>query len=109
MIHPTNLTKKINEIIEVANKIIEKKINVVEGIRKIVSLRHSINSSQDDLFHFFIAFDSETDHFPIGDVRKNWNKESLEKADKEINKYILDSEDATINACFELIDKLSRI
>ena len=37
-------------------------------------------------FMAFVAIDSETDDLPIGDVRKYWSKEALDKLDPEIKK-----------------------
>lgn len=35
----------------------------------------------------FVAIDSETDHLPVGTVRRDWAPEALEEKNREIREY----------------------
>jgi|HubBroStandDraft_2_1064218.scaffolds.fasta_scaffold50395_3 hypothetical protein len=39
------------------------------------------------LFRPFVAVTSETDHFPIGEERANWNPDVLREKDQQIRAY----------------------
>lgn len=93
-------------LIKVLEKIIADEINLIEGARIIVSLRVRVNLDDSNLFHFFIAIDSETDHFPLGKVRQNWNKEALSKMDAEMDQYILKTINEAKKVCLELLGEL---
>lgn len=60
------------------------------------------------MFNVFVAIDSETDHFPIGEYRKNWDTEVLKKIDIKIKEYEEDTKDQVKNACINLIKQLSK-
>jgi hypothetical protein len=49
----------------------------------VLGLRHALDEEKNELFLPFVAVDSETDHFPLGDVRARWSLNALEREDKE--------------------------
>ena len=99
--------KEKDELINMLNLIISEKINMLEGVRNVVHLRHNIDLTDKEIFNYFVAIDSETDHIPLGKVREHWNKDSLENIDVEMNEYIEDSIEDTKRVCVELIELIS--
>jgi len=53
------------------------------------------------------AVDSETDHFPIGDVRQHWASERLKKMDSEMQSYLDDVKSDILAACREIVRAFS--
>lgn len=61
----------------------------LEGAQKIADLRHEAAVEEfDQDFMVFVAIASETDHLPIGKMRANWQVESLERHQSEIDSAI---------------------
>jgi hypothetical protein len=57
---------------------------ILEAVRELVSLAHTdaITNEADRLL--IIGIESETDHLPIGEVRKLWAPDALQRKDPEI-------------------------
>jgi hypothetical protein len=51
---------------------------------ELCALAHSVRADDDPDFITFTAIDSESDHLPIGEVRREWAPDVLEKKDVEI-------------------------
>lgn len=76
---------KRSEVVNTARLLREGKMSVVEGAWRLNALRHEVTQKDfDDDFMLFVAIASETDHLPVGEVRKQYAKTALVKADKEI-------------------------
>ncbi len=99
--------KEKNELINTLNMIISEKINMLEGVRNIVHLRHNADLKDKEIFDYFIAIDSETDHIPLGKAREHWNKDALKNIDAELDEYIKGSIKDTKKACMELLELIS--
>jgi len=57
---------------------LDGKLSIIEGSRQLASLRSRAEIDDfDPDFLPFVGIDSETDSFPIGNVRRYWAKESL--------------------------------
>lgn len=74
----------INAILDTCRELLDDSIPLIDGCRRLSSLRHEIGASQSAAFDPFVAIDSETDHLPFGEVRAHCTPEWLEKADAEI-------------------------
>jgi hypothetical protein len=59
------------------------RMGITTGCRNVVALRDALEQGTNKLFLPFAAIDSETDHFPLGDVRARWSSSALEREDKE--------------------------
>jgi hypothetical protein len=92
-------------IVNLAHSILDQKIGIIEGARKLASYRHDVKAESDKDFLFFVGLDSETDHLPVGDVEKNWNPEVLEDKKKEIAGYEAGKREAAFQACRNLVSK----
>ena len=54
---------------------------LTEGVRGIVQWRFSNHGLPEELFQLLVGVESETDAFPIGAVREQWEASSLAQAD----------------------------
>jgi len=43
-----------------------------------------MKEDENEEWMIFIGIDSETDHLPIGEEKRHWNKEILKKKEKEL-------------------------
>ena len=69
--HEDFVAAKTQELVDTARGVLDGSIGVIEGCRALAALRHQVDvDSLDPDFLPIIGIDSETDHFPIGDVRK---------------------------------------
>ncbi len=59
----------------------EQRVGLAEGCRTVVARYYRLEPSN-PLFDPFRDFDSESDDFPIGDVRELWAADSLNKMDE---------------------------
>ncbi len=94
---------KRNELIAVANAMLDGEINLIEGVRKICSLRHAIGDPENDVFMPIRAIESETDHFPIGELRKQCSDDYLQRVDNEMQRYLAEAKEYIFTVCQEII------
>ena len=74
----------IEKVVETAKGIISGEIGVIEGSRKLSSLRFDVTDvDHDPDFIPFVAIDSESDHIPLGSVRDRWSETGIAKMDLE--------------------------
>lgn len=67
------------ELVNVASLMLSENINLLEEIRKICSLRFAVGEPNNEVFLPIRGIESETDSFPMGEVRENWDDEFLKK------------------------------
>lgn len=95
------------ELTRVAHDMINGKMHLIEGVRKICSLRHAVDDPDNDVFMPIEAIDSETDHFPLGEMRSHCALEYLKRADAETERYLDDARKDILKACEEIIHVFS--
>lgn len=93
---------KQDEIIDICNSMVSEKINLIEGCRIIISFI-SDDDRDSELYSIFRCVDSETDHFPFGDVRKNYSEKSLDRIDSEIQLYLSEVKKEILSACMKIL------
>jgi hypothetical protein len=98
-----NMDKKL-EIIELCSAMIGGSVDLIEGCRRLVSLRHQVKETDNEIFFAVRAVDSETDHFPVGAMREQCSEDFLRKSDKEIAEYLEDATPSIISSCEEIIN-----
>lgn len=91
------------ELISLSTAMLEGKINLIEGVRKICSLRHEVGDPDNEVFLPIRAIDSETDHFPVGKIRERCTREYLQRMDKEMQLYLADAKDDILTSCREIV------
>jgi hypothetical protein len=70
-------------LVQVLEELRSGRVGITEGCRNVVGLRSALNQETNELFLPFVAVESETDHFPLGDIRARWSPIALEREDKE--------------------------
>lgn len=93
---------KIDELRNIAEKLIKGEIYFIEAIREIKD-RINLIKLTDEEKKLLIAIDSDTDDIPAGEVRKRWNKEALEKIDIELNNYMKEIKPDLIKICKKIL------
>jgi hypothetical protein len=84
--HPASEESKAATVATLSS-LLEGSISVIEAARKLSSLRFSLVGDQlDDDWRVFVGIDSETDHLPVGEVRKHWSADALAAKDAESQK-----------------------
>lgn len=93
-----------NNLVCTAKKIILAEEDLLQGIRKVCKIASDMDAEEKPIFSIFIGIDSETDHYPIGEVRQRCSKEYLERADRELKEYLEEVKEPLFKACEEIID-----
>jgi hypothetical protein len=78
------IKKEWLELADLLGKMLEQRIGLTEGCRVVVSKYRGLEPSN-DLFDRFTGFDSESDAYPLGEIRTLWAEDSLKKIDVERN------------------------
>jgi hypothetical protein len=103
MRHTEFVQAKRKELLSVANAMLREELNLIEGVRKVCSLRHLVEEPNSEVFVSFRAIDSETDHFPIGELRSRYAKDKVDQLDQEMHRYLIDAREEILSACQELV------
>ena len=106
------ITKELKKsLVTTANLMINGDIDIIQGSRLICSILPSFNYELIDegLFLYFIAVESETDVYPIGNDRKHYAAEYLAELDQKRNDYIKRQSCDVIKHCHILIQVLEGI
>jgi len=69
---------------EIAKAALDGQLSILEAVRKLVSLAHTDAIHDEADRRLIIGIESETDHLPVGEVRKLWTLEALREKDVEI-------------------------
>jgi hypothetical protein len=69
---------------DVAQAVLDGRTTVLEAVRALVSLAHTDAIADVEDRRLIIAIESETDHLPVGVVRKLWAPDALKEKDVEI-------------------------
>lgn|SRR5690554_2811039 len=95
------------ELVRVARAMLDDKINLIEGVRRICSLRFEVNDPENEAFFIIRAIDSETDHYPLGEIRSRCSSEYLIRIDSEMDDYLEASREYLVDACIQIIKRFS--
>jgi hypothetical protein len=69
---------------DVAQAVLEGQTTVLEAVRLLFSLAHTDAIADVEDRKLIIGIESETDHLPVGEVRKLWAPDALKEKDLEI-------------------------
>jgi len=69
---------------DIARAVLDGRTTVLEAVRALVSLAHTDAVADVEDRRFIIGIESETDHLPVGEVRKLWASSALKEKDVEI-------------------------
>jgi hypothetical protein len=90
-------------VVETATAILECRLCITEGARVLSELAFDLLAQRDDSFVVFMDVDSETDMFPLGDVRAYWHPSALTREDASRLSYEETVRPGVNRACSELI------
>ena len=92
------------DVVSLARNILGGELGVVAGARRLCWMYREVGVEVNDPdFVFFVAVNSETDHLPLGEVRKLWNPEALRVKDAELAAYEARKRDEAFEICRRLI------
>ncbi len=103
----TIIEKKRSELVAVATAMIEGRMHLIEGARRICALRHAVGQPENEVFMPIRAIESETDHFPLGEMRARCANDYLQRMDDEMNRYLDSARQDILSACKEIIRTFS--
>jgi len=69
---------------EIAQAVLDGETTVLEAVRELVSVAHTDAVAELEDRRFIIGVASETDHLPVGEVRRLWASSALREKDVEI-------------------------
>ena len=101
------VSSRRSELVAVATAMIEDRLNLIEGARKICALRHQVGDPENEVFMPLRAIDSETDHFPLGEMRSHCAADYIQEVDVEINRYLAAARQDILLACREIVHVFS--
>ena len=93
------------EIGRIAAAMLSGAMSFIEGARTIWGLGHSAGLQDDADFNAFIVIESETDALPMGELRRMWNAEALEKLQPEIDRAEAWAREVGTSACERLVKR----
>ncbi|AXQ27975.1 DUF2489 domain-containing protein [Solimonas sp. K1W22B-7] len=71
------------EVVSMARAILSGSVSLTEGARALAELGHSLRAVNGREFSTFVGIASETDAFPVGAVRDQWQISALTALDSE--------------------------
>lgn len=75
------------EIVATAQGVLDGSIGIVDAARVLAGVSFALGAENDEPFISFQGIDSETDHYPLGEVRARWNPDALAREDAERERY----------------------
>jgi hypothetical protein len=90
-------------LIEVLDALLSEHISVTEGCRQVWRLASDLNQRSNKLFLPFVGVYSETDRFPLGEVRTKWSPAALVREDEERARVENHYKSFVTNACKALL------
>jgi hypothetical protein len=95
------------EIVATAQAMLTGETGLIEGCRRICKLRHEVGDPENPVFLPIRGIESETDHFPLGEVRKQYAPDYLKRLDDEMRRYLAEAQEDILSACREIIHAFS--
>ena len=91
------------EMLRVVHCILDSNIGIVVGARELTQLLSPLGLDDDPDALTFRGIDSETNHLPLGEVRRRWSVEALKVKDDELHCYEAQVRHRAFRACEGLI------
>jgi hypothetical protein len=92
-------------VCSIAADITQGKVGIVLGVRQLEPLLLRLNMDMDADLMIIKAVDSDSDEYPMGEVRRFWNPEKLKEIDLDREEFEKFYQKDVFNACRILIDK----
>ena len=91
------------QLVQIATAMIEGKLHLLEGARRLCRLRPDSGDPENPAFLPMIAVESETDHLPLGDERVRCSVDFLRRIDDEVERYLVDERSHLLEYCREIV------
>ena len=96
------------KVVALARDLLAERIGIVQCSRALAFLSHRVGAAQFDTdFLLFVGIDSETDHLPIGEVRRHWAADALATKDAELAEAEAFYRPQALEACVRLIARFA--
>lgn len=95
------------ELTKTANLVLEDRLDIIEGSRFMLKFASRAGIANDEIFLPVIGFESQTDHLPVGELRKHYGQKYLKELDQEKGNYINEFKSQITEICREIIKKFS--
>ncbi|MEJ2613180.1 MAG: DUF2489 domain-containing protein [Candidatus Thiodiazotropha sp.] len=106
--HEEYIKKQRQKVVDLLRDVIDGKTSILVASRQIVQLRFEIDFDENDKdILAFVGIDSESDSLPIGLERAYWSEEALKNKENEIMEIEKWALDFGIEACKNLMEKLT--
>lgn len=97
------IQKKRDELASVSRRIVHGELHPIEGCRMVASIRNELPECDATVFDRIVLVESETEHFPMGEIREHYNAEVLRRLDQEMEDYLHDETGNIKEACRSII------
>lgn len=94
------------DIVAIARAMVSGTLDLMSGCRRLCDLRHRIGASDSDLFLPIIGFESQTDDYPIGAMRAQYEKDYLKQVDEQMDAFLVEARPGVLAACKRIIESL---
>ena len=84
---PTYRAAVERRVVEASRAVLAGHLSITAGSRILVGYAFELGVENDPVFLDFRGIDSETDTFPVGDVRAQWSSAALAREDAERERY----------------------
>lgn len=91
------------ELRTVAEGVLAGGVHPIDGVRKICRLRFETNEAEHEAFNSIRSIESDTDWYPFGVVRENFDQDYLRQADASIESYLQDAHEEIRSACKQIL------
>jgi hypothetical protein len=95
------------EVVTIARAILGGEMGVVLGARHITALGYAFEDAFDPDLILWVGIDSQTDHLPVDEERRNWSQQALAIKDVEIAECEAFFKDAALDGCRRLLRRFS--
>ena len=98
-----------SELVGVAEDMLQGKVHLIEGCRRLCILRDQIEDAENRVFLVIEGIESETDHFPLGKLRNQCAPEYLKRMDEEMDQYLSVAREDILKACRDIIGVFAQV
>ncbi len=100
--------RQVESLLETAKAILDGRVGIILGSRRLQRYRFELGNDLDEDFLPLVGVDSETDHLPVDEERRNWSPEALLVKDQEIAEAEAYFKDIVIKSSCQLIVRFEK-
>ena len=96
-------------VVGIARGVLNGSVGIVEGSRMLLTIQRAAGAEDDADFLFFVGVNSQTDHLPVGDLRRHWSPDALRLKDDELNGFEVQVRARALEVCRKLIERYDHV